>query len=97
MQRVGFEHKTLWLQAESTNHYSKPDHLHILTSLKHLMMHFEVQFFHGFIFTKDHRGGARTFIKGVGGGGGVCKRLCARTHIMSVKPEVPYGRGPGPA
>ena len=24
------------------------------------------------------------------------KKLCARTHIISVKPEVPYGRGPGP-
>ena len=25
------------------------------------------------------------------------KRLYVRTHIMSTNPEVPYGRGPGPA
>ena len=30
----------------------------------------------------------------LGGGGG--KRLCARTRIKIAKPEVPYGRGPGP-
>ena len=32
---------------------------------------------------------------GGGGGGWGRKRLCARTYITSVKPEVPYGRGQG--
>ena len=36
------------------------------------------------------RGGSRIFIWGAKD----C--VCARTNIMSVKPEVPYGRGPGP-
>ena len=29
--------------------------------------------------------------------GGGRKRLCERKHITSAMPEVPYGRGPGPA
>ena len=30
------------------------------------------------------------------GGGGGRNRLCASTHIMNLKPAVPYGRGSGP-
>ena len=30
------------------------------------------------------------------GGGGGRKRFCARTHITSARPEVPYGRAQGP-
>ena len=32
-----------------------------------------------------------------GGGGEGGNIICGLTHITSAKPELPYGRGPGPA
>ena len=40
------------------------------------------------------RGGSRIFIWG--GGGGAQQIMCACAHT-SVKPEIPFGRGPGAA